>query len=188
MFTHKFVVSIVFASLTGTGTAIAQDEDYGLGRQATEREIAGWDIDVPPDGAGLPSGAGSVTEGKKVYQSQCQSCHGAKGEGGPMNRLVGGQGTLASDSPVKTVGSYWPDATTFYDYVYRAMPFNSPQTLTPDETYAVTAYILHLNGIVEADTTLDASSLPKISMPNRDGFKSPDPRPDVSATVCMNSC
>ena len=187
MFTHKTLITVLGISLVGTGFAMAQ-EDFGLGREATEEEIAGWDIDVPPSGDGLPAGSGSVAEGRDVYQKQCQSCHGAKGKNGPMNQLAGGQGTLDSDEPVKTVGSYWPYASTLYDYVYRAMPFDAPQTLSADETYAVTAYILHLNGIVDSEARLDADSLPEIQMPNRDGFESPDPRADVSATACMSDC
>ncbi|WP_417566559.1 c-type cytochrome [Marinobacter sp.] len=188
MFTYKTIASIVLVSLAGTGTIMAQDEDYGLGREATDQEIAGWNIDVPPSGEDLPDGSGSVAQGKEVFQAQCQSCHGADGQSGPMDRLAGGQGTLAGESPVKTVGSYWPYATTLYDYVHRAMPFNSPQSLSPDETYAVTAYVLYLNGIVKEDATLDADSLPEIKMPNRGGFTHPDPRPDVDAEACMNNC
>lgn len=159
-------------------------ERFGFGKPASEKEIAGWDIDVPPSGAGLPEGSGSVPEGEQVYANKCASCHADKGQGKPMDRLVGGQGTLASDKPVKTVGSYWPYATTVYDYVHRSMPFNNPQSLTPDELYAVTAYILHLNDILPADATLDQDSLPKVQMPNRDGF-SPDPRPDVRNVSCL---
>ncbi|WP_152204988.1 c-type cytochrome [Marinobacter changyiensis] len=188
MFTYKTIAFTVLASLVGAGTIMAQDEDYGLGREATTKEIAGWNIDVPPSGDGLPGGSGTVAEGKEVYQTQCQSCHGADGNSGPMDKLVGGKDTLTSDSPVKTVGSYWPYATTLYDYIHRAMPFNSPQSLSPDDTYAVTAYVLFLNGIVDEDTTLDADSLPDIRMPNRDGFVSPDPRPDVLANACMTDC
>jgi len=188
MFMYKTIASMTLLSLVGTGMVMAQNEDYGLGREATDKEIVGWNIDVPPSGEGLPEGSGSVPEGKEVYQAQCLSCHGADGKSGQMDRLVGGKGTLASDSPVKTVGSYWPYATTLYDYVHRAMPFHSPQSLSPDETYAVTAYVLHLNGIVDKSTTLDAASLPKIKMPNRDGFVRPDPRPDVDAEACMSDC
>lgn len=187
MFTYRLLLTVLGISLVGTGVAMAQ-EDYGLGREATDEEIAGWDIDVPPSGADLPAGSGSVAEGKQLYQNQCRSCHGAKGEDGAMDQLAGGQGSLASDSPVKTVGSYWPYATILYDYIYRAMPFNAPQSLSPDETYAVTAYVLYLNGIMEVDATLDADSLPEIQMPNRNGFESPDPRPDVNATACMSNC
>jgi len=187
MFTYRACITMLLVSLAGTGSAMAQ-EDYGLGRQASDKEIAGWNIDVPPSGAGLPVGTGSVGDGQQIYQTQCQSCHGAEGKGGPMNQLAGGQGTLGGDSPVKTVGSYWPYATTLFDYIHRAMPFNSPQTLSANETYAVTAYILHLNDILDSDATLDANSLPEIRMPNRDGFESPDPRPDVNATACMSNC
>jgi|26BtaG_2_1085354.scaffolds.fasta_scaffold43640_1 cytochrome c len=188
MFTSKIIASIVLASVAGAGVALAQDGDYGLGREATKKEIAGWNIDVPPSGAGLPDGSGSVSEGKLVYQAQCQSCHGVDGKSGQMDRLVGGKGSLASATPVKTVGSYWPYATTLYDYIHRAMPFHSPQSLSADQTYAVTAYVLHLNGILEEGTRLDAGSLPKIKMPNRDGFIRPDPRPDVNAEACMSDC
>lgn len=187
MFTYRLLLMVLGVSLTGTGIAMAQ-EDYGLGREATEDEIVGWDIDVPPSGDGLPAGSGSVMEGKKVYESQCQMCHGASGENTSMDRLVGGEGSLAGDKPVKTVSSYWPYATTLFDYIYRAMPFDSPQSLSAEETYAVTAYVLHLSGIVDDDAVLDASSLPEVEMPNRNGFERPDPRPDVDATACMQNC
>ena len=156
---------------------------YGLGQPATANTIAAWNIDVSPDGAGLPKGSGSVTAGQAIYAAQCAACHGARGEGKPADALVGGQGTLKNDRPVKTIGSFWPYATTVYDFVYRAMPYNAPQSLKPDEVYAVTAYLLHLNGIVPADTVLDAQTLPKVRMPNRDGFIA-DTRPDAVGTPC----
>ena len=152
---------------------------HGLGRAATAQEIAGWDIDVRADGEGLPPGSGAVAEGKMIFAQTCAACHGENGEGKPMDRLVGGFGTLASAHPVTTVGSYWPYATTLFDYVRRAMPYNAPQSLTPDQVYAVCAYLLHLNGIVGEDAVLDADSLPRVQMPNRHGFTRPDPRPDV---------
>jgi cytochrome c len=154
------------------GSAQAGPGSYGLGRPATPEEIAGWDIDVRPDGAGLPPGRGSVAEGRALFAQVCAGCHGEKGEGKPFDRLVGGQGTLASEHPVKTVGSYWPYATTLFDYVRRAMPFTAPQSLTPDQVYAATAYVLFLNGIVPEDTALDARTLPRVEMPNRAGFVS----------------
>lgn len=144
--------------------------DFGLGRQATEAEVQRWDIDVSPPGAGLPPGRGTVAEGAKVFSAKCSACHGPTGVEGPMDRLVGGQGTLKSERPVKTVGSYWPYATTLFDYVRRAMPFQAPKSLTADEVYAVSAYILSLNGIIGPDDVLDARSLPRVRMPNRDGF------------------
>lgn len=169
------------------GGAAAVAQTYGIGRGASEREIAAWDIDVTPDGKGLPRGSGSVAQGKAVYDQHCTACHGAKGEGKPADRLVGGQGTLKSARPVKTVGSFWPYATTVYDYVNRAMPYNAPQSLAPDQVYAVTAYVLHLNGILGADAVLDAQSLPKVQMPNRAGFVL-DPRPDAVNVPCQRDC
>jgi cytochrome c len=148
---------------------------YGLGKPATQQEMAGWNIDVRADGTGLPSGSGSVTQGKVVYEARCAACHGANGEKGPAPRLVGGKGTLASPTPIMTVGSFWPYAPTLYDYINRSMPFDRPQSLTPDEVYAVTAYTLHLNGIVGAEVVLDKASLPKVKMPNAAGFVSAYP-------------
>jgi cytochrome c len=145
---------------------------YGLGKPATQQEIAGWNIDVRADGAGLPLGSGSVAQGKQIYEARCAACHGATGEKGPAPRLVGGKGSLASATPVMTVGSFWPYAPTLYDYIYRAMPFDRPQSLTSDEVYAVTAYTLHLNGIVGTEAVLDKVSLPKVKMPNAAGFVS----------------
>lgn len=150
----------------------------GLGRPATPDEISAWNIDANPSGEGLPPGQGTAAQGATVYASKCARCHGPTGVEGPMDRLVGGRQTLASTSPVKTVGSYWPYATTLYDYIYRAMPFDAPQSLTADEVYAVVAWLLHENGITEVDTVIDAHTLPQIHMPNRHGFV-PDPRPDV---------
>ena len=124
-----------------------------------------------PDGAGLPPGRGTVAQGEAVYAAKCQACHGEKGAGKPNDRLVGGMGTLAPDkAPVKTVGSYWPYATTLFDYVRRAMPWQQPKSLTNDEVYAVSAYILNLNGIIGPNDVMDAQSLPKVKMPNKDGF------------------
>ena len=143
---------------------------YDFGRQATPDEIALWDIDVRPDGKGLPPGSGTVAEGKQVFADNCAACHGDNGVGGIKDRLVGGPGTLASANPVKTVGSYWPYATTLFDYIHRAMPYQAPGELSNDDTYAVAAYILSLNGILPADGKLDRDSLPRVKMPNRDGF------------------
>ncbi|MGH9347294.1 MAG: c-type cytochrome [Vicinamibacterales bacterium] len=133
---------------------------------------------IPPSGAGLPSGSGTAEKGKAIYAAQCARCHGATGREGPEDVLAGGIGSLATARPLKTVGSYWPYATTVWDYINRSMPFDRPGMLTPDDVYAVVAYVLQLNGIVSAADVLDANTLPKIRMPNRDGFI-PDTRPDT---------
>jgi mono/diheme cytochrome c family protein len=160
---------------------------YGIGRVATPAEIAGWNIDVGRDGSNLPTGSGSVSHGSEVFDQQCAACHGAKGEGGIGDRLVGGQGTLATSKPVRTVGSYWPYAPTLFDYIRRAMPQNAPQSLSNDDVYAVSAYILNIDGLLPADATLDAKTLAAIKMPNRNMFVG-DPRPDVKNPACMTGC
>lgn len=142
-----------------------------LGQPIMPADLAPWDISIGPDGAGLPPGRGTAKEGEVVYVEKCLSCHGEKGAGRPNDQLVGGQGSLAGDkSVVKTVGSYWPHATTLFDYVRRAMPFFESKSLSDNEVYAVSAYILHLNGVIGANDVLDAQSLPQVKMPNRDGF------------------
>jgi len=151
-------------------TGSAAQETPTLGRPATPAEVAGWDISIPPDGTGLPPGSGTPEQGTVVYVQKCQACHGEKGAGQPNDRLVGGQGTLASASPVRTIGSYWPYATTVFDYVRRAMPYTQAQSLTNDEVYAVTAYLLHLNGIIGAQAVMNAQTLPQVQMPNRENF------------------
>ena len=161
----------------------SQAARYGLGRPATEEEIRARDISISPTGLGLPPGHGTAIEGRAVYRSKCASCHGEHGHGNAYYpALVGGQGSLDTSKPLLTVGSYWPYATTVWDYIHRSMPYQRPGTLRPDETYAVTAYILYLNGIVEQKQELNQQSLPKIKMPNRDGFI-PDPRPDVKSSA-----
>src|SRR6266700_3013636 len=143
-----------------------------LGPVLSPDEIRKVDITVWPDGRGLPPGSGSVAAGAVVYAKNCQACHGAQGAGKPQEQLTGGVGTLASGKPVKTPVSYWPTATTLFDYIRRSMPITSPQSLTNDEVYAVTAYLLSIDAIVPVDTVLDAKSLPRVKMPNRDGFVS----------------
>ncbi|WP_316233702.1 cytochrome c [Bradyrhizobium sp. SZCCHNPS2010] len=165
--------------LTISSVAGMAAERYNLGRPVTGDDIAAWNIDVSGDGAGLPAGRGSVAEGRALFAEACSACHGDKGQGSAADVLVGGRGTLATAKPIKTIGSFWPYAPTIFDYVNRAMPFNAPQSLTPDQVYSVTAYLLFLNGIVPEDTTLDAASLAKVEMPNRNGFTR-DPRPDVA--------
>jgi mono/diheme cytochrome c family protein len=143
----------------------------GFGRVATPDEIASWDVSIGPDGAGLPPGRGTPKQGETVFAEKCVACHGEKGAGKPNDQLVGGRGSLSGDpAPVKTVGSFWPYATTLFDYVRRAMPLNAPKSLSDDEVYAVSAYILQLNGIIGEADAMDAQTLPQVQMPNRDGF------------------
>jgi S-disulfanyl-L-cysteine oxidoreductase SoxD len=178
--------ALAVATLLYVTSAKAQSP-YGIGRVATTAEIAGWNIDVGGDGSNLPPGSGSAGHGSEVFGQQCAACHGAKGEGGVGDRLVGGQGTLGTPKPVRTVGSYWPYAPPLFDYIRRAMPQNAPQSLSNDDVYAVSAYILSLNGLLPADATLDAKSLAAIKMPNRNMFVG-DPRPDVKNPKCMSGC
>lgn len=159
---------------------------YGLGTRPTRNEIAGWNIDASPPGRGLPKASGSVEQGRDIYAAKCVACHGPDGSG-PMDRLVGGRGTLDSEKPVRTVGSYWPYATTLWDYIRRAMPFDNPNTLSPEEVYAVTAYVLHMNGLLPANATLDQAVLPQVQMPNRGAFYV-ERRPDVRNQACMKNC
>lgn len=157
-----------------------ENTHYGFGSPALADQIAGWDIDIKPDGTGLPKGSATVAQGKDLFAKYGAPFHGANGEGtDAAPRLVGGVGSLNSDKPVQTVGSYWPYATTIFDYIRRAMPASAPQSLTVDEYYGLTAWVLWANGIIPEDAVIDQDSLPRVIMPNRDGFTSPDPRPDV---------
>lgn len=141
-----------------------------VGRPIAEADVAAWDISIPPDGSGLPKGRGTVAEGAALYAAQCAVCHGDTGIEGPADRLVGGAGSLATEAPIKTVGNFWPYATTTFDYIRRAMPYFAPGSLSDDKSYAVTAYLLHLNGILPAEASLDADSLREVTMPNAAGF------------------
>jgi cytochrome c len=178
---------IAVSALGWSARALAERSDqsspFGVGRTPTPAELSAIDIEVLPDGRGLPAGSSTAAAGKDVYTRRCVTCHGQTGVEGPQDVLVGGRGSLASVSggrPLKTVGSYWPYATSLWDYVRRAMPFDHPGTLTTDEIYGATAYLLFLNGIVSEQDVLNESTLPNVKMPNRDGFVA-DPRPDVPA-------
>ncbi len=169
----RSLVLTLTAALSGAWLACAAaQQGPNLGVPATPEQIAGWDVSIGPDGAGLPPGSGTAAGGKAVYEAKCLACHGAEGAGQPNDRLVGGQGTMREAAPIRTVGSYWPYATTVFDYVRRAMPYVTPHSLTADETYAVTAYLLALNGVIAQDAVMDASTLPKVVMPNRANFDS----------------
>jgi mono/diheme cytochrome c family protein len=170
------IVALLVAA--GVWPVAAQLPTYRVGHPPTAEEIKAWDLTIRPDGQGLPPGSGTAALGKAVYEERCASCHGEKGEDTKYSRLVGGHGTLATAQPVRTIGSFWQYATTLWSYIRRSQPFDEPGSLTADQVYAVTAYLLHLNGIIGEQDVMDAKTLPLVKMPNRDGFV-PDPRPDV---------
>ena len=184
---------LIMISLSISFSSHAENRKYNIGKLATKIEVAGWDIDVRPDGVGAPKGSGNAIDGEEIYVNRCAACHGDFGEG--VDRwpaLVGGDGTLASHDPEKTTGSYWPYASTIFDYVYRSMPFGEAQTLTHDETYKLVAYLLNMNEIIDEDFVLSEKNIGKIKMPNASGFSLPDPRPDVTkykdGQPCMKNC
>ena len=181
MFTRRTLAVAGVGVLLIVATALpspAQLPTFGLGRTPTAEEIRAWDVTIPPDGRGLPPSSGTAALGKPVYTERCASCHGEKGEDPKYFVLVGGRGTLNTDKPLRTIGSFWPYATTLWSYINRTQPFGEPGSLTPDQVYAVTAYLLYLNGIIGEHDIMDAGTLPQVRMPNRDGFVA-DPRPDV---------
>src|SRR5579862_6164558 len=175
MCTPRWLVGMALMVAGGTCGAAGTEAAPHLGRAVTQADIAAWDISIAPDGTGLPPGSGTAKQGEVLFAAKCAACHGPKGAGpaGPPplgGPLVGGSGTLTGDKPVKTVGSYWPYATTLFDYVRRAMPFTQPQSLSNDEVYALAAYILSLNGIIDDKEVMNAKTLPKVKMPNRAKF------------------
>jgi len=173
---HAWIAAVAVAAIASSSFA-ATPPPPKFGKPASADEIARVDISIPPDGKNLPAGSGSVAQGAQVFAQKCAVCHGANAEGTPSgDRLVGGVGSLASPNPLKTVNSYWPYATTVFDYIRRAMPITNPQSLQNDEVYAVVAYILSFDNVVPKDAVLDANSLPKVQMPNRAGFVSWEPR------------
>ncbi len=190
---HKLATSAVAGlMIVGAFAAPAVSGQLGLGREALPQEVAAWDIDVRPDGQGLPPGKGTVAQGEEKFAEQCAACHGDFGEG--VDRwpvLAGGRDTLKSDNPVKTVGSYWPFLSTVFDYVHRAMPFGYAQSLSNNEVYALTAYILYLNDIVDDDFELSKENFTEVKMPNEANFFD-DPRPDTALVTqkepCMKDC
>jgi cytochrome c len=167
-------------AISGLFTVSSQSPKHGVGRAPTPQEIRALGITVAPDGTGLPEGSGTAVEGRALFVLRCAKCHGEKGVGDMGPALVGGWGSLATPKPLKTVGSFWPYATSVWNYVNRAMPFNEPGALTHSQVYAAVAYILYVNDIAGENEVLNAKTLPKIRMPNRDGFV-PDPRPDIKA-------
>lgn len=188
-FSLLLLVAVLLGGATYTARA-ATKQNYPFGTTASSKMIDAWNDDVNGlTGAGLPPGSGSVAEGQKAYEERCAVCHGDFGEGaGRYPVLAGGGGTLSSARPVKTVGSYWPYAPTLFDYIRRAMPFNAPGTLTDDQVYAITAYVLNLNNIIPANAVMNAKTLATVKMPNRNGFINEHLKPDVHATACMHDC
>ena len=186
--TDRTALAFAIVIFCAVDSAIAQSPRYGLGSPISPDEL-GQFVSVLPDGRGLPPGSGSVEQGKLVYQEQCAACHGDKLQGGAGDRLIGGRGTLVNNdpthAPVKTIESYWPYATTIFDYVKRAMPLATPGSLSDDQAYAVTAYILSEAKIVPPDSVLDAKSLAAVRMPNRGGFIA-DPRPEKLPPVARS--
>ncbi len=187
----KFLNAIALAGVMGV-VGVADAGKLGLGREATTEEIAGWDIDIRPDGQGLPVGSGSVEDGESIYEEQCASCHGDFGEGvdnWPV--LAGGLGTLKSEHPVKTIGSYWPYLSTVWDYINRAMPFGYAQSLEPDEVYAITAYLLNMNDLVDYDFVLSNENFTEVRLPNEENFfvdQHPDTPTLAQKDPCMRDC
>ncbi len=165
---HKHLLAVALIAVAGS--ALAQEKAQ-FGRLATPEEIESWDITVDPSGAGLPHGSGTAKQGEAVYSAKCVACHGEKGKGGAALQLAGVKGTVGQkNTTVKTIGTFWPYATTVFDYVFTSMPYQETKSLTHDETYAVTAYLLYLNEIIGENDVIDAQSLPKVKMPNRDYF------------------
>ncbi|MGB8575024.1 MAG: c-type cytochrome [Pseudolabrys sp.] len=190
-----FFVALLFAfnASARAQTKIDTPRNYGIGRVATPEQVAGWDIDIRPDGQGAPSGRGSVKDGEKVYMDKCAACHGEFGESaGRWPQLAQGKGTLASHDPVKTVGSYFPYLSSVFDYIRRAMPFGDSESLTNDELYAVTAYVLNLNDIVDDKFVLAKETWGKVKMPNQGGFFDDDREKTEKAfwnpKPCMKDC
>ena len=183
--TKESLLALGLGAVLALTTNFAYAEKFGFGDTATQNQISGWDIDIRPDGKGLPDGKGTVAAGEGLYEERCSSCHGLFGEGeGRWPVLAGGEGTLKEERPTKTVGSYWPYASTLYDYIRRAMPFTAPRSLSDQQVYDITAYVLYLNEIVEDDFVLTKDSLATIEMPNKDNFFV-DPRPASSHDAQM---
>jgi cytochrome c len=183
------VAFLVASCAPQTAPRPSASPSVGFGQPISEADLAAWSIDIRTrDGLGLPPGRGTAAEGKAVYNTKCVACHGPEAKGGAMyGTMVGGIGSFKTSTRVLTPGSMYPYAPILFDYIRRAMPMDRPQTLTADEVYAVAAYLLHLNGLITADAVMDARSLPKVAMPNRDGFI-PDDRPDTRARRCMRDC
>ena len=186
-------LALLLVLVAGPALSQGKPRQYGVGQPATPEQIAGWDIDVRPDGQGAPPGQGSVKAGERVYLEKCAACHGEFGESaGRWPQLAQGKGTLASHDPVKTVGSYYPYLSSVFDYIRRAMPFGDAQSLSNDELYAVTAYVLNLNDIVDDRFVLSKDTWAQVKMPNQGGFYDDDRHKTEkafwNASPCMKNC
>ena len=181
--------SLLVSALFATSISGATAADISFGKAITEQDLAAWNIDIrTQDGLGLPRGKGDAVKGKVVYEEKCLSCHGADAKGGPVfGTMVGGIGSFKTNTRVLTPGSMYPYAPILFDYIRRAMPMNNPQSLTADEVYAVSAYILNLNGLIGPNDEMNSKSMPAVQMPNRNGFMVDD-RPDTNASRCMKDC
>lgn len=166
----KILATLILMTVGSIAAADGHNLGPGLGQPATPEELSAWSINVFPDGRGLPKGSGSVTQGMVLYDAQCRACHGLNGLGSSAEPLAGAQMTLTDEWPEKTIGTLWPYATTLFDFIRRSMPMTVPGSLNDDESYALTAYLLFLNGIVDENAVLDDQSLPKVRMPNVNGF------------------
>jgi cytochrome c len=177
------------AQMPADASRNAPRPQVAFGSPISEADIAPWNIDIrAPDGRGLPAGRGTAAEGKKIYAAKCVACHGADAKGGPVyGAMVGGIGSFTTSTRVVTPGSMYPYAPILFDYIRRTMPMDRPQTLSNDEVYALSAYLLNLNGLIPADAVMDAKTLPAVQMPNRNGFLVDD-RPDTKALRCMTGC
>ncbi len=177
MYTRKFCGLALFFAVALTSNAVRAQAPK-LGKPISEADVSGWDINVLPDGTGLPPGSGSPADGARIYAAKCAACHGQEGKGGANAKLIGGEPIKSIDAE-KTIANFWPYSTTVFDYIRRTMPFRQPRSLTNDEVYALTAYILSLNKIIGANDTMNAQTLPKVRMPNREGFiiRFPDKTP-----------
>ena len=188
----KFFLYILGLLLLSFNLSSAGERTFNLGELATKAEVAGWDIDLRPDGMGAPIGIGTALDGEEIYSDRCGFCHGDFGEGiDRWPELIGGEDTLNTHDPIKTTSSYWPYASTMYDYIYRAMPFGEAQSLTVDETYSIVAYLLYMGDIIGEEFELTNENIGSISMPNKSGFLLPDPRPDIpnfGKAPCMKNC
>jgi len=185
---NRLIIILLLSCVAISSFAAPATKRLGIGQKASASQISGWDIDIRPDGKGLPAGQGSVSDGESLYDAKCASCHGSFGEGeGRWPPLAGGEGSLTEDRPEKTVGSYWPYASTLWDYINRAMPYPAPKSLSKEQVYAITAYVLYLNELVDEDFVLTQDNLATIKMPNEANFYR-DNRPDTQNTRCMNNC